>query len=231
MRPSALPGLIQAVGRNARRGFPGAASVRNRSGVRRATNRATRSGRCRRRPAAAICRAQLESSSPDEDIFYSLEGRPARLLRELGAPASLADQHRSNQAAWWRPGRSASLRLGKIALATFGELHPATLAAMDVEGPMLAFEISSTSSPSPSGARPRPSRRSSCRHFMPLTRDFAFVVDRAVAGGDLERALLGVDRNWSLAARVFDVYAGPGRARGQEIDRGRGQDPAARSAP
>src|SRR6185437_6630832 len=43
---------------------------------------------------------------------------------------------------WYHPGRSGTLRLGpKTVLAHFGEIHPATLKALDVEAPVAAFEI------------------------------------------------------------------------------------------
>ena len=132
----------------------------------------------------------------------------------MGAPASLAvDQDQPG--AWWRPGRSASLRLGKSVLATFGELHPATLTAMDVEGAILAFEIVLDLIPEPKRGRAKTKPALKLSPLMPLTRDFAFVVDQGASAGDLERALMAVDRQLIVAARVFDVYAGPGVGEGK----------------
>jgi phenylalanyl-tRNA synthetase beta chain len=45
---------------------------------------------------------------------------------------------------------------------------------------------------------------------MPLSRDFAFVVEAATPAGDLVRAIQGADKQLIAAARVFDVYQGPG---------------------
>ena len=44
--------------------------------------------------------------------------------------------------------------------------------------------------------------------LMPLSRDFAFVVEDRVAAGDLVRAVAGADKALIASARVFDVYAG-----------------------
>jgi phenylalanyl-tRNA synthetase beta chain len=52
--------------------------------------------------------------------------------------------------------------------------------------------------------------------FMPLTRDFAFVVDRAIPAGDLVKPILGVDKQLIEAARVFDVYQGAGVPEGHK---------------
>jgi phenylalanyl-tRNA synthetase beta chain len=46
--------------------------------------------------------------------------------------------------------------------------------------------------------------------FMPLRRDFAFVVDETVAAGDLVKAVAAADKALIAGVWVFDVYAGKG---------------------
>jgi phenylalanyl-tRNA synthetase beta chain len=46
--------------------------------------------------------------------------------------------------------------------------------------------------------------------FQPVTRDFAFVVGRDVAAGDIIRAAQGAERQLIAGVEVFDVYEGPG---------------------
>ena len=205
MRPSVLPGLIQAVGRNARRGFPGAALFEI-GPVFAGDNPSDQS-----MAIAAVLQPSLQrrwNAAPGEDI-YGLKGDLLALLRDLGASA-LFMTSQEQPGAWWRPGRSATLRLGKTTLAAFGELHPATLAVLDVEGPVLAFEIALDLIPEPKRGKAKTKPPLALSPLMPLTRDFAFVVDANVAAGNIERALLGVDRQLVMSARVFDVYAGPG---------------------
>ena len=44
--------------------------------------------------------------------------------------------------AWFHPGRSGTIQMGpQNKLGYFGEIHPRILAAMDVKGPLVAFEI------------------------------------------------------------------------------------------
>ena len=45
---------------------------------------------------------------------------------------------------------------------------------------------------------------------MPVERDFAFLVDRAVGAGDLLSAVRSADRSMIAAVDVFDLYQGPG---------------------
>ena len=57
------------------------------------------------------------------------------LLTALGAPVENL-QTTTDAPAWFHPGRSGVLRLGATVLASFGELHPRVLAALDVKGPV-----------------------------------------------------------------------------------------------
>jgi phenylalanyl-tRNA synthetase beta chain len=52
--------------------------------------------------------------------------------------------------------------------------------------------------------------------FQPVTRDFAFVVDRAVKSGDIVRTALAVDRRLIAGVTVFDVYEGAGIEAGKK---------------
>ena len=52
--------------------------------------------------------------------------------------------------------------------------------------------------------------------LMPLTRDFAFVVDAATPAGELVRPILAADKALIADARVFDVYQGAGVAEGMK---------------
>ena len=118
---------------------------------------------------------------------------------------------------WWHPGRSARLQLGpKTVIAEFGELHPRVLRALDADGPMLAFEINLDAIPEPKRKGMKTKAALELSSLMPLSRDFAFLVDAATPAGDLVRPILGVDKQLIADARVFDVYAGAGVPEGKK---------------
>jgi phenylalanyl-tRNA synthetase beta chain len=113
--------------------------------------------------------------------------------------------------AWFHPGRVGTLQIGpQTVLGHFGELHPKTLDALGAEGPLVAFEVTVERIPEPKrkGSRTRPALVLS--PFQPVTRDFAFLVDRAVRAGDIVRAVQSAERRLIADVRVFDVYAGAG---------------------
>ena len=213
MRPSILPNLIQAAARNAARGHADAALFEigpiylndQPNGQRTAI-------------------AGLVAPHPDrhwggagEDALFGLKGDLLALLEEIGAPvASLQLAQGSNQ-GWWHPGRSARLQLGpKNVIVEFGALHPRVLKALDADGPMLAFEIILDSVPEPRGKGGKARGAADLPNLMPLSRDFAFLLDEAKAVGDLTRAVVGADKALIAEVRVFDVYRGQGVPEGQK---------------
>jgi len=120
-------------------------------------------------------------------------------------------------APYWHPGRAGTLRLGpKQVIATFGELHPAFLKQLRVDGPVIAIELALDALPQakakPTKTRPVLDKADQT----PIRRDFAFVVEEKIAAGDIIRATLKADPRLITAARVFDVYRGASIGEGKK---------------
>jgi phenylalanyl-tRNA synthetase beta chain len=119
--------------------------------------------------------------------------------------------------AFLHPGRSGTIQLGpKLALGWFGELHPATLESLDVEGPIAASEVILERVPAQKVRATRTKPKLELSPFQPVARDFAFVVDRNVTADTIVRAAEGVDRSLIAAVQVFDVYEGKGIEAGKK---------------
>jgi phenylalanyl-tRNA synthetase beta chain len=116
----------------------------------------------------------------------------------------------------YHPGQSGTLRLGpKTILAEFGALHPATLKALDLDGPAVAAEIHLDAIPAK-----RASGRTRAAYappaLQPVKRDFAFIVPDALAAGDLLRAVAGADKDAIVEAGLFDLFKGQGVGAGEK---------------
>jgi phenylalanyl-tRNA synthetase beta chain len=212
MRPSLIPGLIAAAQRNADRGFPDVAlfevgqvfrgdqpddQLTAACGVRRALAKASGIGR------------QWSSKAADVDAF-DVKGDALAVLAGAGAPAQ-AMQILPGGPAWFHPGRSGIIQIGpQNVLGHFGELHPRILEALDAEGPLVAFEVILERIPEGKARATRAKAVLDLSAFQPVTRDFAFVVDRAVKAGDIVRTAQAVDRKLIASVSVFDVYEGQG---------------------
>jgi phenylalanyl-tRNA synthetase beta chain len=149
------------------------------------------------------------------DDLYTLKSDLLALLDEIGAPSAQVVQDEAPP--WWRPGRFARVQLGpKSVLAAFGEIHPRVLAALDVEGPILAFEAWLEAIPEGRKKTVKTKSAAQLSPFMPLTRDFAFVVARETPAGEVVRAVASADRTLIAGVRVFDVYEGKGVTEGRK---------------
>ena len=217
MRPSLLPGLLAAVHRNRNRGFADVALFEvgqayrgdapedqyvAASGVRAGAAPLTGSGR-------------HWSGTAAEASLFDAKADVVALLAELGFDAAKAQLTR-DAPAWFHPGRSATLRLGpKIVLAHFGEVHPETLRALDVASPVAAFEVFL-------GALPPQRKKGAARaaleaaDLLPVRRDFAFVLDRDVAAGDVIKAALAADKKLIAGISVFDLFEGESLGAGKK---------------
>ncbi len=211
MRPSVLPNLVEGAGRNARKGFADVALFEV-GPIYRGDEPADQST-----VVAAIVapHAPRRWDGRAEDPLFALKADLTALLEELGAPALQVAQ--GSASAWWHPGRSARLQLGpKNVVAEVGELHPRVLKALDVAGPVLGFELTLEAIPEGKRKAVKTKPALALSPYMPLSRDFAFVVEERVAAGDLGRAIAGADKQLIAQARVFDVYRGPNLGEGMK---------------
>jgi len=213
MRPSALPNLIEAAARNADRGHPDAALFE--IGPIYLDDSPT--GQRTVIAGLVAPRSARHWGGAAEDALFALKGDLMALLEELGAPVASLQLAQGQNRDWWHPGRSARLQLGpKNVMAEFGALHPRVLKALDADGPMLAFEIVLDAVPEPRGKGTKARGAASLAPLMPLTRDFAFLLEEGRATGDLVRAVAGADKALIADVRVFDVYRGAGVAEGMK---------------
>jgi len=210
MRPGLLAGLVAAAQRNADRGMSDLALFEvgqayrgiapdeqylAASGVRRGSARPCGAGRHWRDPASGV--DVFDAKADALGILAALGLDPSRCQVAAGAPE------------WFHPGRSGVVRLGpKVTLAHFGEIHPRSLRALGASGPVAAFEVFLDAVPEARQKSARARGPLDASDLMPVMRDFAFVVDDAVAADDLIRAARGADKALITDVRLFDLYRG-----------------------
>jgi phenylalanyl-tRNA synthetase beta chain len=125
------------------------------------------------------------------------------LLTAVGVPLESL-QVTADAPAFLHPGRSGTVRQGpKVVLGYFGEIHPRLVAALDLPGPMVAFELNLDAVTDP---KRRKKSAPDLPAFQPLRRDFAFVADGAVPADHVIRAARGAERALITAVTLFDVY-------------------------
>ena len=211
MRPSLLPGLIATAQANADRGFNDAAIFEVGQVFKgdRPEDQFIAASGVRHGIASSKGLGRHWTGSQPANAFDAKADALA-VLAAAGAPMA-ALQIVPGGPAWLHPGRSGTIQMGpQNVLGYFGEIHPRALEALRADGPIVAFEVTLDRIPP---AKQRPTRAKPALElsaFQPVSRDFAFIVDRAVKAGDIVRAAQGVDKKLISEVSVFDVYEGKG---------------------
>jgi len=206
MRPSLLPNLLAAAKRNADRGFADISLFEVGPQYAGDAPQDQTTGASGVRCAQAVAR---HWAVPERAVdVFDVKADVWAVLEQLGAPM---DKLRVTADApnWYHPGRSGVIRLGpKNALAAFGEVHPAILDALDMRGPVMAFEIVLDNIPLPK-ARSGASRGSlRAPDLQPVSRDFAFIVDSGTPADQVLRAAAGSAPDLITGVALFDLYEG-----------------------
>ena len=211
MRPSLLPGLIAAARRNLARGAQSirlfeigrrylAEAERATAGLLLAGERTPRHWRTGRAQPFDALDAKAEALA-----LLAAAGARVENLQTLGGASGI-----------YHPGRSARLCLGpKNVLAEFGELHPATLKAFDLSGPVVAAEIFLDAIPA-KRASGHMREAYAPPALQAVKRDFAFLVPAGTAADALLRAVRSADKAAITSISLFDVFTGAGVPEGQK---------------
>lgn len=110
--------------------------------------------------------------------------------------------------AWYHPGRSGAIKIGKTVLAYFGELHPKILRAMDVKTTVCACEVFLDRLPPAKKKNGKGVKTLKLSAFTPIFRDLAFLVDRKVDADKIVSAAKNTDKALIADVSVFDLYEG-----------------------
>ena len=213
MRPSILPNLISAIGKNQARGIKDMAIFE----IGPQYVDVSPSGQ---KLVAAGARTGLSqprtwtNKSETVDIFHA----KADLIAALSSANIPAEklQQKIDTPIWYHPGKSACLWLGRDILGSFGELHPSITKAMDAEGPISVFELFFDNLPKIKNKQKSSKPFLELSSFQPVKRDYAFIVDESVLSDDVIQAVRSAERSLIADVSLFDVYRGEGIVKGKK---------------
>ena len=201
MRTSLLPGLVDALGRNAARQQ---ARVRLFEVGKVFASRNAGAPRETLRVAGAACGpvAAEQWGLPGRDVdFHDIKGD----LESLAALARAELEYRPSTAPWGHLGRSADVFRDGTRIGWIGQLHPRLQKALDLDVDVVAFELDLE----PLLARPLP-RAAALSRYPSVRRDLAFVVPDAVAWAAVAASVKAAAGPSLRDLRLFDRYAGKG---------------------
>ena len=211
MRPSLLPGLLKAAQANADKGTSDLALFEVGQVFKgdRPQDQFIAAAGIRRGVASAKGIGRHWSGSATADALDTKADAFA-VLAAAGAPMQ-ALQIVAGGTSWLHPGRSGTIQIGpQNVLGYFGELHPRALETLGIDGPVMAFEVILDRIPDAKQKATRARPTLELAAFQPVSRDFAFIVDRSVKSGDIVRAAASIDKKLITNVTVFDVYQASG---------------------
>lgn len=208
MRPSLLPGLLGAAQRNTNRGL----SELKLFEVGQVFHSVQPEGQRTYASGIRLGGARHWQSANGKVSVFDAKSDIAALLDAMGHDIDKL-QLVADPASWSHPGRGGRIQLGpKLTIGWFGEIHPNVLEAFDLSGPVAAFELDLDAIPEPRKKPTRSKPALKLSDLMPLSRDFAFLVDRSVPAATILRAAKNADKTLITEVSVFDVFEGKGIA-------------------
>jgi phenylalanyl-tRNA synthetase beta chain len=218
LRPSLLPGLLQALQRNTGRGMHDVALYETGSVFRGQGDRVVDVPGTETRPSAEAL-AALDASLPSQPRYAGVAvsgqraGRAAQVgdvvevLLGVGRALGLQLVVRRGDEAPYHPGRCAILALDGVEVGRAGELHPRTVTTLGLPARTVAGEIDLdllVAAAEEAGS----ARAPVVSPYPPSSVDVALVVASDVLAGDVEATLRTAAGPLLEQVRLFDVYTG-----------------------
>ncbi|MBW8823406.1 MAG: phenylalanine--tRNA ligase subunit beta [Xanthomonadales bacterium] len=208
MRTSLLPGLAEALARNAAR-QQSRVRLFELGNVFHATGDA---------PLHTLRIAAIACGSAADEQWGDAKGKRAADvfdlkgdLDSLAALTGVALQYRSARLAWAHPGRCAEVLRSERRIGWIAELHPSLCDALDLPAHTCAFEVDLP----PLAQRDVPKSRTLSR-FPSVRRDLALVVPLELEWETLAHSVRAAAGEWLRDLILFDVYTGTGVGTGEK---------------
>jgi phenylalanyl-tRNA synthetase beta chain len=128
------------------------------------------------------------------------------VLEIFGLRAENLQMNSENAPKYYHPHRFAALKLGKNLIGYFGEIHPAIAKKFDLKNRVNAFEIFVDSLPVQQKSNAR--KAFVINDLQVVERDFAFLVNKDQAIGDLLKTIANCDKQLIKEVNIFDIFSG-----------------------
>ncbi len=207
LRPSALPGIIDAVAHNRRR---------EQRDVRlfEIGARFSRAGGERRSVACAWTGAgagdHWAGGARDVD-FFDMKGAVERIAEALRLEVT-TEPH---QEAWLTPGRSAAVVAAGVRIGVLGQLAPAIAERHGLPGGDPVYVADLDLDAAEQAAPRHEARVEALPRFPSVTRDISILVDETLPSADLRQTIRGAAPAILVRVREFDRYQGKGVPEGK----------------
>ncbi|MFL1780461.1 Phenylalanine--tRNA ligase subunit beta [Candidatus Hepatincolaceae symbiont of Richtersius coronifer] len=132
------------------------------------------------------------------------------LIEDLGFNPDNLNLSQEDLPSYYHPGKSGKLFLKKgeeHMIAYFGELNPMIVNSLKIKNNICCFEVFIENIP---GAKTKSLLKSvlEISPFMPVSRDFAFEIDKNVKAAAVIKLVKAIDKKHIAEVNIFDIYEG-----------------------
>ena len=153
-----------------------------------------------------ISEGNWNSNSKDIDVF-DIKADLMRILDSLNTPINNLNYEKIENKIF-HPGKSSSLRIGKNIIANFGELNPILLKSMNIQNPVMAFEVFTDALGQFQNKKTSTIAAFDNNSFQMVERDFAFIFPDSVKADEIISKIKKIDKKLINKVSIFDVYEG-----------------------
>lgn len=153
-----------------------------------------------------ISEGNWNSNSKDIDVF-DIKADLMRILDSLNTPINNLNYEKIENKIF-HPGKSSSLRIGKNIIANFGELNPILLKSMNIQNPVMAFEVFTDALGQFQNKKTSTIAAFDNNPFQMVERDFAFIFPDSVKADEIISKIKKIDKKLINKVSIFDVYEG-----------------------
>jgi phenylalanyl-tRNA synthetase beta chain len=141
----------------------------------------------------------------DFDIF-DVKKDLLNIVEIFGIKADSLQISNAEAPKYYHPHRFAAFKLGKNLIGYFGEIHPKVAKKFDLKNRVNAFEIFIDNLPQTKKSNSRKSFV--VNDLQAVERDFAFLVNKDQAIGDLIKTIANCDKQLITEVNIFDIFSG-----------------------
>ena len=140
--------------------------------------------------------------------IYDVKNDVLAIFNLFGVNASSIKFDTDNLPDWLNPYKSARIIFAGKPMGYFGEVHPLTLKRFGIKNTsVVAFELNLDLMPQPK-QKGTAKKALHLSDLLPLTRDFAVIIDDSVTGVSILSRVLGSNKDYITDAIIFDIYKG-----------------------
>jgi phenylalanyl-tRNA synthetase beta chain len=213
MRPSIIPNLMNIIKKNNDRGYnnlclfeEGRIFLNSEPEGQKSVIAGVRYGKTSEK--------DVYNSSRDYDIF-DVKKDILNCLQIFGISED-AVKITKNAPDYYHPNKSGSIMLGKVYLGCFGEIHPQKNELFELKNRINAFELFLDAIPQKISKKDVAKKRFKVNDLQVSNRDFAFIVDKKIAVGEILDMVKKVQSEIIKNIHLFDIYEGEGMEEGKK---------------